>query len=1111
MGVCRWRTVILIALFWAIASAGVTYYLQGRTQESLQRHLGEQTATQQVAWEAVLRLHNNSMTTYFEEYALSPKTLEILRRAQDPALRDEARRQLGAHLAGAYRVMRSKGIRQLHFHLPDGESFLRFHHPQAYGDNLFAARPGIQIVNTEKRSVSGFEAGKVMSGFRNIFPIITATNEHLGSVELSLPFEVIRHEIAALQPNREFELIISRKQLEERLFEKQKQLYGPWAGSADFWVEDPLGLLPDSSPPASNRVRALSALIAADKKAQALIASGRSGSVALRYDGVDYTATFTAARDIEGHLAGFLIGYRATPALGAIKGNFNSSLFSGLSTLTLLALTLWMLLRNRRRLQNEKERLQTLYETLGEGLYVTDSQGRVTQANQSALKLLGFELSELAGQEAHGLFHADGSGQPDDCPIYQSVSRSKPFDGTEVFRRKDGSRFNARIFSRPLHEEGKPIGAVTTFSDVTEEFKIRRMLQTIYDVLPVGITLTDPQGNIVDCNAASEQILGITREEHLKRNYSGKEWAIIRPDGTPMPPQEFASVRALKEGCAVRDVEMGIVKPGGVVWISVSALPVKDEEYGVVVAYVDITERKAAQEALIRSEERWRFALEGSGDGIWDWNAQTNRVFFSRRWKEMLGYGDEEIGDTLEEWSSRVHPEDIDRCNADLKRHFEGKTDVYINEHRMRRKDGSYLWILDRGMVIERDAEGKPLRVIGTHTDIDAQKRSEALLRDFNEKLAEQVEHEVAERLKSEAKYKHLFNAVPDAIMVHGFEPNGMPAPFSEVNEAACAMTGLTREALLRLSPAQINPHRTPEETARLAAQLQETGHLEVEEVLGKGGSERTVLTMARIVNVAGQPTVITVARDVTELKKLERDRELQQAVLIQQTKQAELGGMIGAIAHQWKQPLNAIGIMTQGLIDSYDYNELDRKELETHVAKVMNQVQFMSQTITDFRNFYKPAKQKEPFSPLAAIRSVAELLKIQLDRHHVQITIEGDGALQAAGYASEFKQVVLNLINNARDALEERGVKNGEINIRVDRLESRVVITLCDNGGGIAPELLPERLFEPFHSTKGEKGTGIGLSLSRTIIENKMSGRLKAANTETGACFTIELPAQTD
>jgi PAS domain S-box-containing protein len=150
--------------------------------------------------------------------------------------------------------------------------------------------------------------------------------------------------------------------------------------------------------------------------------------------------------------------------------------------------------------------------------------------------------------------------------------------------------------------------------------------------------------------------------------------------------------------------------------------------------------RKQAEQALLESEERWQFALEGNGDGLYDWNAETNEVYHSPRWKEMLGYAEPDIGVALSEWESRLHPDDKERVFAELQKHLNGETTQYTSEHRMLCKDGSYKWVLDRGRVMSRTADGKPLRMIGTHSDISDRKQAEEALHLQSHALASAVE-----------------------------------------------------------------------------------------------------------------------------------------------------------------------------------------------------------------------------------------------------------------------------------------------------------------------------------------------------------------------------------
>ena len=144
-----------------------------------------------------------------------------------------------------------------------------------------------------------------------------------------------------------------------------------------------------------------------------------------------------------------------------------------------------------------------------------------------------------------------------------------------------------------------------------------------------------------------------------------------------------------------------------------------------------IAQQQWAARELEANEERWRMALEATGDGVWDWDIPGRQVDYSKGWKRMLGYSPEEIGSGFEEWELRVHPDDLRQVMRDLEEHLDNRSEFFINEHRLRCKDGQWKWILDRGMVVSRDADGNPLRAIGTHTDISSRKRMEEELKEL--------------------------------------------------------------------------------------------------------------------------------------------------------------------------------------------------------------------------------------------------------------------------------------------------------------------------------------------------------------------------------------------
>ena len=235
--------------------------------------------------------------------------------------------------------------------------------------------------------------------------------------------------------------------------------------------------------------------------------------------------------------------------------------------------------------------------------------------------------------------------------------------------------------------------------------------------------------------------------------------------------------------------------------------------------------------------------------------------------------------------------------------------------------------------------------------------------------------------------------------------------------------------------------------------------------------------------------------------------RTEQYEMLCHQSRLAAMGEMIDAIAHQWRQPLNGLGLIVQGMRRLDEWQRLDAAALRGIEDEIMEKVGYMSQTIDDFSTFFRLSKRKERFDAAVGVRDALRLLDVQLKHQNVVVQIYTDeGAVRDVfGFSNEFRQVIVNLVHNAMTAIARTGQRDGRIEIDIGSGSETVCLTVTDNGGGIGAEDL-RRVFDPYFTTR-ENGNGIGLYMSKVIIEQHMGGRLDVANHGEGARFGIELP----
>lgn len=238
--------------------------------------------------------------------------------------------------------------------------------------------------------------------------------------------------------------------------------------------------------------------------------------------------------------------------------------------------------------------------------------------------------------------------------------------------------------------------------------------------------------------------------------------------------------------------------------------------------------------------------------------------------------------------------------------------------------------------------------------------------------------------------------------------------------------------------------------------------------------------------------------------EEVEKNRE-KDHLLMRQSRLAAMGEMIGNIAHQWRQPLNGLTLLLVNLRDARAYNELSQAYLEDTVHKAEQLIHAMSATIDDFRNFFQPNREKLPFTLEQAVRDAITMVEASFREHAIEIVVSVADKGRTLGFRNEYAQAVTNMLGNAKDAILAGGVKNGRVEISISCRNDQGYVIIRDNGGGVPQEIMG-KIFDPYFTTR-EKGTGVGLYMSKMIIENNMDGSIEVRNAGEGAEFVIMTP----
>ncbi len=425
------------------------------------------------------------------------------------------------------------------------------------------------------------------------------------------------------------------------------------------------------------------------------------------------------------------------------------------SVLALLAVMVcgWVIGAYRRvdqALAVEKAHLEELFESAPQATVLVDNDSRILRVNHEFTKLFGYAQDEVAGRSLDELV-APGEFLDEARGITRQVAGGERVARETVRRRRDGTSVEVSILGAPVRVGGGQVAVYGIYRDITDRKRAEEALRIseekfskAFRLSPDILTLsTIDDGILLDVNDTFVETTGYAREEVIGRSvHQLNLWSDLAERQT--------LVDQLKRHGVVRNLEFGFRVKGGDIRIgllSAEIIPIGGRPCMLTVSN-DITERKAAERALQASEERYALAARGANDGLWDWDLKTNQVYYSPRWKAMLGNEEADVSGTPDEWFRRVHAADLQQVRAALDAHLAGRTEHFESEHRMQGKDGTFRWVLSRGIAV-RDADGKPHRMAGSMTDVSLRKAAE-------EKLLHEAIHDVLTGLPNRALFMDL-------------------------------------------------------------------------------------------------------------------------------------------------------------------------------------------------------------------------------------------------------------------------------------------------------------------------------------------------------------------
>ena len=763
---------------------------------------------------------------------------------------------------------------------------------------------------------------------------------------------------------------------------------------------------------------------------------------------------------------------------------------------------------SQQQLQGLTERLQLALHFSGFGVWEVDVQTGHMTWDSRMFEIYGMSRDEFDGSRDNWRrwVHPEDLVRSEQ-KYAELISREAASYHIEfrITRSSDGSqRYLEAQGYLQRDESGQPLRVVGLNRDITLEHEQREKLRAYTERLQLalrasgyGVWDMDSVSGKIYWDARQCEIYGVQPEQFAGTH---EAWtALIHPEDRK---KSEANIQAASESGDEFNNEFRIIRPdGGIRYIEDHGYLRRDSAGRLVRAVGmdrDITAEKEMQEALRLAEERWQLALAGTNDGVWDWNIRNGNMFFDARYAEILGYPLAELLQDDRGWMVLVHPDDLPSAMAARETHLAGQTSLYSAEHRMRTKSGQWKWVLGRGKVVERDAAGLPLRMVGTFSDITERKELEQTLR-RNQELADHVgrlamiggwEYDLSDKTLYWSTSVRSIHEVPDDFV---------PQVESAMQFCAHEMRPLLQSAFQRC----------------LAAG--EPYDLELP-LITFTGRRIWVRMLGRAEDSGGRRVRLYGAfQDITARHEAEEGRRQLETQLFQAQKMETLGTLAGGIAHDFNNLLTGIMGYHDLAADVLPEDHQVRGYLTEARQASMRARELVEQILTFSRQQETP--ERMPVDMNLLVGEARRFLRATLPST-IQIHSDAEqDCPRVLADSTQLHQVLLNLGLNGAQAMGEQGgvLKFTLATVHLDASFAAglgglsagkyVCLSVSDAGHGI-DELTLKRIFDPFFTTKKPgQGTGLGLSVVHGIVRSHQGGIEVDSTVGVGTTFRIYFP----